>query len=376
MIFPLIESNVRARGAFALIVSITHLYIVLFVERYLDLDVMDFLLLERAEIAVGGFFVLSGAVLWAKYRSIDGSLRKLLMARFIRLLLPFLIAYLLLFLAYQLGAGGFAEKTKASKLEWGMSAQVGSISVLGLDGLIESIINQLIFGYNDQLFLVAWTIRYEIVLSLFIITVAWLSKRYVANKDLIAIIFACLLILTPEQNGVIAAFGVGVILSALYHNNKTNKFLSLVSEKLGKQLWAPILVILYISIVIFPKIENGEIMLFLEQGYITTAYLLTDKRYMIFGVGSLFIAVVAQKFKLFDYIGNRSYSLYLTHTITLQSLVAIAYSFNFKLNDPFNILVFIALYFWLSTIVASLFHQFADKPIQKIARKIEGRKLI
>jgi uncharacterized membrane protein len=93
-------------------------------------------------------------------------------ARFIRLIIPFVIAYLLLFVAYQLGAGGLAEKAKAISINWGMSNEVGALNELGFDVLVESFVNQLLFGYNDQLFIVAWTMRFELILSLFCIVVA------------------------------------------------------------------------------------------------------------------------------------------------------------------------------------------------------------
>lgn len=321
----------------------------------------------NGNFAVCIFFVLSGFVLSYKYvvkknkeDLVEGAVK-----RYFRLAIPVTVsvifAYLLLkFNLYYFGYSTYITKSTMTDF-YAMEPSI-------LNAFREALFGS--FFYNEFSHnAVLWTMYYELIGSFIVFSFLALfgnvKKRYIFYIILFVLFW----------NSYFIAFVLGMSLCDAYYN-LNDKFISIFKNKLV----SAILFIIGIYLASFPYVDSkGTIYEFivipsLNINYFMMAHILGAFLILIAILGSNLLQRIFE-FKPFLYLGNISFSLYLTHFIIINSLSCYIflkmYEKGISYNYSFLISFFISLIF--TFILSHYMNKYVDQKSVKISKYIYGR---
>jgi peptidoglycan/LPS O-acetylase OafA/YrhL len=293
------------------------------------------------------FFVLSGYVLAAPYyEGNDQALRNRFWGRYIRLNAPIAVATVLSFCIYSFG---FYYNQNVGALTGDIwIAGFFQNSITWFDAIKIAFYGSLFFG-DAQLNAPVWSIRVEFIGSMFLL-VFYLAKP---NRLLIPVLmFAASLLVLLGQQGVNALL---IFLGALMHQlPRPNRTKILAIGSIG----------IYLGCYKFNSIFYDFLPSFLGQ----------NKNFYN-AIGALCISYAALngygakllESKIAQYLGEISYSLYLTHFILLCSVFSLI--FLALPSGPMSVLALFAIYLPVTFLFAQVFNVFVDKPAIQLSRR-------
>lgn len=364
------------RGFAALMVLNEHLIKFFFAAAFIDsslraanfgvleeLSFPPFNLLHNGASAVSFFFVLSGFVLSYKFFSNKSEYKvKLLggvLKRYIRICIPVTASLAIIYFLLKVDAVSFSSVvalTGSNEVNF-FNDPMPFINVLK-QGLLSTILLD-DFSYNPVL----WTITTEVVGSFLTILLLFLFAAFQETKGALAIrmiIYAIsILILFPTT---LAAFLLGIMLCDLVHHDKVSSILERYSK-----FWVP--VALAVGIMLLSYSIKG-----MHTGiykYITINEFNPLHEYIYNMWGALLVMAAAiytpsiQKIfahKAMQWLGNISFSLYLTHYAVIISVTLGVYLYLPIEDHLIRSSVSVALSLPVIFAVAALFNRFIDKP--------------
>jgi len=314
-------------------------------------------------VMVSIFFVLSGFVL-AKVSNTVKNIEELipmLLKRYLRLAIPVLVSTLLIFVLF---SNGFFSNIEATSItfSYGWLGAFYSFKPSLDAALFEGTIGALFLNqssYNPAL----WTIYFELLGSVLVISFVILLKRFRFLKIAILIVISLLLWGSPL---------LGFIFGMLLYKYKYIYLKSI--SKITK------IIVLLITIIIWDFTIDGKITQFFTgklnfhsnpENIQFFVYSLIASGLIIFVLYSDFIQKILSK-RLFQFLGKISYSLYLLHILIIVSfgsrIFIFLYSY-FKGDYAFAL----SITFLLSTLVLLLtsfvFTKLVDVKGQKLAKQ-------
>lgn len=304
-------------------------------------------ILYNGHFAVMLFFVISGYVLtmpYFKYHSIV-TLKKRMLARYLRLNIPISVAILLSYLAYHFGLYSNIEASTLSDSVWLSNYFLDGISITV--AIKEAFYSSIIFG--DGIFIPPlWSLGIEFVGSLLLLLFFILKPK---DFLIIPMIFAFIFIFFVFR-------GESIYYMAIF----AGSLLNLISIK-SKHL---ILIIFVIGLYFGSFQFENSLYNFLPSSLIIGGSEFYDKNlYNV--VGAIFITMAVingfsrsffeSQFILF--LGRISFALYLIHFIVLCSLTTYIY-IHLPIN-AFTILFNFVIYLILSLTLAHFFEKTIDR---------------
>jgi peptidoglycan/LPS O-acetylase OafA/YrhL len=293
------------------------------------------------------FFVLSGYVLAAPhYNGNDQALRDRFWGRYIRLNAPIVVALMLSFFVYRMGFYSNLQVSALTGDPW-----IGSFfhdQISSLDAIKMIFYKTILFG-DARLDAPVWSIRVEFIASMFLL-VFYLAKP--KRLPMPSLLFAANLILLLGEQGVNALL---LFLGAFLHElPKLNRSKFTVVGIFG----------IYFGCYKFNSAFYDYLPTVLGQN--KNLYNAIGALCLTYAVLNGFGAKILES-RVGQYLGNISYSLYLTHFILLCSVFS--YIFVMLPSGPLSVLVIFAVYIPIIFLFAHLFTTLVDAPSMRLSRR-------
>ena len=320
--------------------------------------------------------MLSGFVLcWGFFRT--GEIQKLKIAffkRLPRLIGPVLISVIASYLLFHFGLYYFYEASKISGSPWlATFAYAGwtpefqpSIHTALIQGLTTFINGDA--SYNTNL----WTMKPEFIGSIFVFTLgAFISL--VLSYDYLFIVFFLFATWTLSTYSNLFPFVLGIFLAAIFvkHDLKIRIHIALTSIALGLYLLGysiPEKNYLWVSHIQHPRILVANIQIILNS---------IGSGLVIFSIMSNLKIYELMNGKIYKYLGQLSFPLYLVHTLVICSISSYSYCFLKQENysNQATLIILFGLTFTVS-LLAAMPLIFFDKHWLNLIDKIIKRFLI
>jgi peptidoglycan/LPS O-acetylase OafA/YrhL len=292
------------------------------------------------------FFVLSGYVLAAPYyKGNDQALRDRFWGRYIRLNTPIFAAVLLSYLTYRFGFYSNHNVSALTGDPWFGSFFQNPITAL--EAIKMAFYNTILFG-DDRLDAPVWSIRVEFIASMFLL-VFYLAKP--KRLPIPGLMFVASLLLLLGGQGVNAAL---LFLGAFLHElPKLHRSKIIALGILG----------IYFGCYKFSSAFYDFLPTLLGQN--NNLYNALGALCLTYAVLNGFGAKLLES-RFAQYLGNISYSLYLTHFILLCSVFS--YIFVLLPRGPLSVLAIFAAYIPIIFLFAQLFTTLVDAPSMRLSR--------
>lgn len=324
-------------------------------------------LLLRGDVAVGVLFLLSGWVLAANLGDKDRVSHIWIWDRLGRLMLPMMAIFAGTYFIHLIGGGPWGQYLTSMGYDWGYLNPIGFLGELMPMDLAASFLLQLV-GFNDQIVLVAWILKHELILSIEVF-IAFRVKQRFGNTP------AFLLVIIMAAITAVYSFGYGVHLAFF-----TGVVFRLAQDNFGRQL--PNRVLIGASVIVYALIFVNSIqpdewrVALINDGAAWLVKLMTDYKYWLFSGVAPLVALFAHfcvKNRYFStllsWVGDRAYSLYLTSQAAMQLSALFAYKLAIFLPVPLMIAVVIAL----TVLLSDLFYRFIEKPTKHLFSSLRIR---
>ncbi|MFT2112652.1 acyltransferase family protein [Marinomonas sp. 2405UD68-3] len=356
------------KAVLVLIVVAQHLCFAIWSSLYFD-PVISALMIFRGDVAVGCLFLLSGYVV-AKYATIKKNVW--IMDRLGRLIVPMIAAFLLMYVCYKIGAGNWGVKLSSMGYEWGYVSPIGFFDDLSIQDVLASFLLQLV-GFNDQLVLVAWLLRHELILSLTIFAIiGGVSKSRKYKNEIILASLLLMLIISFYFKfgfGIHSAFYLGAVIFFI------NRIQSTLRKVIPIECFIALSFFVYTLVVINSMQSDEWRVELISNNLAWLVLLLTDVRYFTFSLALPFIAfvtlVITKKSSMVDgfleWLGGRSYSVYLVSQFAIQIVAMVVY----KVGAYVPSIVFAGLVLALTLIMAEIFYRIIEVPSKHIISNLK-----
>lgn len=320
-------------------------------------------------VAVMIFFVLSGFVLALPFaRGRVPLWRSYYPSRILRLYVPVWAA---VFLAVAVTMT--IPRAPASAVSDWVSGHSSTLSIAGIarDALL--VWNP---GYSNS---ALWSLRWEVIFSLMLPVYLWVAIRWkwslrLKIASVAAVIFISALVGPADrtyQLGMffhLGTFAVGVLLA--WEWPRLGKVLNAASTSRPAVMWAAALLALYSYWAVY-SLGNYDV---------PTVIVATSRMLQVLGAGLLVVLsarsgwwATFMNFRLLQWLGSRSFSLYLVH----EPLVVAAGNFGALINAPYALSIITVMS--LSLLVAELFFRLIERPSHSasafIAQVLKSRPL-
>lgn len=354
----------KIRALLVMIVFMQHLVFAIAQDWYVS-AIATLTLVLRGDVAVGIMMLLSGYALAASWNNRQLNLVNDSIKRLIRIVGPMIGAYFLLYIVYLLGAGAWGKILSAMGYSWGYIQPIGMITTVGFDEFGLSFVNQLL-GVNDQLLLVAWLLRYEIIFSIALIVLLFISQKLSWGDRTMAVtcvMVTLLSLLFDFGFGLMTAFSMGVTHFCL------SKFSLYKKLTASRMLLLSVVVTSYTIILLSATNDVAWKAGLINSGMSWLAYLMTDARYAVYAlmlpVVFCFVTIVSKSVAIaagMDWLGERAYSSYLVGQIAIQLVAGAA--FALKVYVP--ILIFIPMTVLLMLLLTDLFYRCIESKCKNV----------
>lgn len=317
----------------------------------------------RGDVAVGILFLLSGWVLTASLGAKDKVKWTWVINRIGRLALPMVAIYIVTYLVHLIGGGMWGNYLTSMGYDWGYLNPIGFLGELNVMDIAASFLLQLV-GFNDQVVLVAWILKHELVLSLELFLAFIVLQRFGRIAGYLAILaLTTITAVYPFGYGIHLAFFTGVIFR-------------LASQEFNSQL--PNRILIGVSVLLYALIFVNSIqpdewrVALINDGAAWLVRLMTDYKYWLFsGIApliALFTHLIVKNgncSSLLSWVGERAYSLYLTSQAAMQLSALAAFKLSIYLPVPLMVAIVIAL----TVLFSDLFYRFIEMPTKHLFSK-------
>ncbi len=354
----MVNSIQYLRGIAALFVVLFHIKWMLN-NVYVDKNLGDILFIS-GNFGVDLFFVISGFVICLSTEKKESKpCKKFIIRRFFRIYPLLLLSVLFVYILGDSSFFDFIRSTIPIHLDYSEKAPV--------------------FGYN--ILVSAWTITYEIVFYFVFLFALNISHKFRCELTVFFLIVTNVIAnyyyfgeysidlgrrvsnVKPESflvifsSSMLLVFIYGIVLYKLYLLFKTNKFIQAISTYHRYTLYLILLVIIVFMFIKHPQFDGHGVFRWGILSFLIIFILLLTE--ILYGF---------EKSRFLFWLGDISYSLYITHIVTLE--------FIFKQITPYiwnnPDLGFSKLFFYLfiSLIFSHFIYIFVEKPFIKYGKSI------